>query len=99
MEASVDTKKILEVAARYRMRFEAENIPKQQMDLKKKLSELSRDEMLAHAHFLLDGIEAYAKARDGEGKCGRHLGFMQAVLSFAGWYSLEELMDHNRPTK
>lgn len=95
----METKKILEVVLLYRVRFEKESVPKQKMDPKKKLSELSKDEILAHAHYLLDGIEAYAKTLGEERKCGRHLGFMQALLSIAGWYSLEELMDHNRPAK
>ena len=54
--------------------------------------------MLAHAHYLLDGILEYAGNPDKKGKCGRHLGSYKTILLVAGWYTLEELMNPNRPT-
>ena len=59
----------------------------------------SSHEMLAHAHYLLDGIEVYARMRDKKGKTGRHLGSVQTLLWVAGWYTLGEIMEHNKPSK
>ena len=88
--------KIQQVAAMYRARLKHFKIPQVRMDPNRTLRELTDVEALAHAHFLLDGIEAYAEDRR-EGKCGRHLGAVQMILSYAGWYTLEDLMHHNRP--
>jgi hypothetical protein len=93
------TEKILSVVEKYRKDFERRNIPKTRMDPKKTLGSLSSEERLAHAHFLLDGIAEYAKNPDKKGKTGRHLASVQMILSFENWYTLEELMDHNRPDK
>lgn len=43
------------------------------------------------------GVKQYSAIPNKEGKTGRHLGSIQMCLSFAGWYSLEELMNHNKP--
>lgn len=91
--------KILEVVARYRHRFTLENIPKRRMNPHCFFSphrNASTRQMLMHAHYLLDGIEAYAKDPARTGKTGRHLGSCQTLLWAAGWYTLDELMQHNR---
>ncbi len=93
------TGKILEVVEKYREQFERRNIPKIRMDQKRTLGSLSTKELLAHAHFLLDGIVEYAKDPEKKGKTGRHLASVQIILSFVNWYTLEELMNHNRPDK
>lgn len=54
------------------------------------------DQMLAHAHYLIDGVEEFAKNPEKEGKTGRHLGSLQTLLWVARWYTLEELRRHNR---
>jgi hypothetical protein len=89
-------RKIQQVVAMYRARLRHHGIPEIRMDPKRTFKELTTEEALAHAHFLLKGVEAYAEDRR-EGKCGRHLGAVQMILSFAGWYTLEDLMQHNRP--
>ena len=59
---------------------------------------LTMREMLAHAYYLCNGVikllDNHEKNRD---KINRHLGFIQACLSFAGWYTLDQLRNHNRP--
>lgn len=60
------------------------------------MAELTKDEMLAHAHYLLDNVEEYANKPGKEGKTGRHLAAVQMILSFAGIYTVEDLMRHNR---
>ena len=91
--------KILEVVERYRKQFEEQKIPKKRIDTSKKFKDVSTDEALAHAHYLLDGIEEYAKNPEKVGKTGRHLGSLQTILSYAGWISLDDMMDHNRSDK
>lgn len=89
------TEKILSVVAVYRARFEKEGIMKIRMSPKE--CPKTPEVMLAHAHYLLDGIVEYAQDPEKVGKTGRHLGSMQTLLMCAGWYTLEECMDHNRP--
>ena len=89
--------KILAVVSLYREQFESRGIPKKRMDPTRTLGSLSSEERLAHAHFLLDGIATYAQQPDQQGKTGRHLASVQMILSFENWYTLEELMNQNRP--
>ncbi len=86
--------KIKSVCTLYRNRFEAEGIPKKRMPIDKHPQ--VKEEMLAHAHYLLDGILVFANDPENKGKTGRHLGSMQTLLWVAGWYTLEDLMNHNR---
>jgi hypothetical protein len=83
----------------YEERLVAERIPKVAMHPARTFASLSRKEILAHAHHLIDGVKLYAQyAHDPEkaGKTGRHLASIQMCLSFAGWYTLDDLKDHNR---
>ena len=103
MEKSHDTRNVLDVVNTYAAALEQENIPKRQMDPGRTFASLSRDELLAHAHYLCDNVRKYATERtenwaDGR-KVGSHLTSVQLCLSFAGWHdlTLRDLMDHNRP--
>ena len=87
--------KIKEVCALYRKRFEAEGIIKKRMPIDK--FPLTKGEMLAHAYYLLDGIEVLADDPEKKGKTGRHLDSVQTILWAAGWYTQDDLMKHNRP--
>ncbi|MBL1434110.1 hypothetical protein COB87_000850 [Candidatus Wolfebacteria bacterium] len=93
----MELKKILEVVTLYRKQLEEKNIPKKRMDISKTFGEVSSKDRLAHAHWLLDGIVEYANQKNKEGKTGRHLTSVQMILSFENWYTLKELMYHNRP--
>jgi len=93
-------RKILAIVRMYQGRFEREDIPKARMPEDEFFSEnpeIARGQMLAHAHFLLDGIREYAIDPEKKGKTGRHLASAQMMLWAAGWYTLEEIMNHNRP--
>jgi len=92
----MDSEKIISVVEMYEKRLRDVGVPKIRMNPKRTFASLSREEMLAHAHFLTDGVKEYAK----EGKLrkmGSHLTAIQMCLSFAGWYTLEDLMNHNKP--
>ena len=88
-------KKILAVVELYRERFEAEEIPKIRLGLDDKFC--SRWDMLAHAHYLLDGIVEYVENPEQVGETGRHLGCVQVLLIVCGCYTIREVMNHNRP--
>ncbi len=92
----MNSEKVISVIEMYQERLEKENVPKIRMDIKKTFASLNKDEILAHAHFITDGVKEYAKQGKLR-KMGSHLTVIQMCLSFAGWYTLEELMNHNRP--
>lgn len=82
----------------YEERLRKAKILKIPMDPKRTFESLSKAERLQHAHFLCEGIKKYAKDPQRQRKAGSHLTAVQMCLSFAGWYTLEDLMNHNRPT-
>jgi hypothetical protein len=54
-------------------------------------------ELIAHAKYLLPGIKELALQEGKWGKANRHLASVQMFLLMAGVFSLEDLMNHNRP--
>ncbi len=92
----MDSKKVISVIELYEEKFGRENVPKIRMDPKRTFASLNEKEILSHAHFLTDGAKEYAKQGKLR-KMGSHLTAIQMCLGFAGWYTLEELMNHNRP--
>lgn len=90
---------ILKIVEMYREEFERRGIQKKRMDTSLTLGSLTSNERLMHAHFLLDGIAIYVEDPEKEGKVNRHLASVQMILSFESWYTLNELMEHNRSNK
>ncbi|MEK7514623.1 MAG: hypothetical protein AAB587_02265 [Patescibacteria group bacterium] len=88
--------KIISVIEIYEKRLQTYEIPKERIDPKHTFASLSTEQILAHAHYLCDGAKEYARDPDKQGKVNRHLATIQMCLSFAGWYTLEDLMNHNR---
>lgn len=88
---------IISIIEMYEKRLQEANIPKVRMDPSRTFQSLSKDEILAHAHYLCDGVKEYARDPNLRRKTGSHLTAVQMCLSFAGWYTLEDLMKHNRP--
>ena len=88
--------KIISVVNMYERRLQVASVPKIRIDPKRTFASLRRDEILAHAHFLTDGLKELALNQEKQRKAGSHLTAIQMCLSFAGWYTLEELMNHNR---
>ncbi|MDO8742648.1 MAG: hypothetical protein Q7J45_03925 [bacterium] len=81
----------------YECRLRGAGIPKNKMDPRRTCESLNMFEILAHAHYLCDGVKEFAGNPRKQRKMGSHLAAVQMFLSFAGWYTLQELMDHNRP--
>ncbi len=94
-KAETPKTKIIALIDMYEKRLREENIPKIRIDIKRTFASLKQKEMLAHAHFLCDGVKIYAGNPGKQRKTGSHLTAVQMCLSFAGWYTLEELMNHN----
>ncbi|MHB8710609.1 MAG: hypothetical protein ACYC6X_03615 [Minisyncoccota bacterium] len=89
--------KIIAVIEMYEERLRRARIRKIRMDPKCTFESLSKGLLLAHAHSLCEGVKEYARDPQKQGKANRHLTAVQMCLSFAGWYTLEDLMNHNRP--
>lgn len=90
---------IVRVIQMYEQRLLEAAVPKKRMDPSRAFSSLSVDEILAHAHYICDGAKEFARDSDKFGKANRHLTVVQMCLGFAGWYTLQELMEHNRPVE
>lgn len=89
--------KIISIIEMYEELLREAGVPKTRMDPKRTFESTSVAERLAHAHFLCDGVKEYSRDPQRQRKTGSHLTAVQMCLSFAGWYTLEELMNHNRP--
>jgi hypothetical protein len=89
--------KIISVIEMYEQRLREADIPKIRISPKLTFGSCSPAELLAHAHYLCGGVKAYARDPDKLRKTGSHLTAVQMCLSFANWYTLEELMSHNKP--
>jgi hypothetical protein len=88
--------KMISVIKMYEVRLENAGVPKIRMDPRRTFASLTKDEMLAHAHFLCDGAKEYVCDPDRQRKAGSHLAAIQMCLSFAGLYTLADLMEHNK---
>lgn len=95
----MNTEKIKEVIDKYRQDLEHRQTYPVRMDITKCYVDLTQSQRLNHVHYLLDGLEAFYQDPEKKGKTGRHLGAIQAILCYEGFYSLEELMNHNRPNQ
>ncbi len=89
--------KIISVIKMYERRLLAADVPKLQISKNCTFACVGKAELLAHAHFLCDGVKTYARDPTKRRKTGSHLTAVQMCLSFAGWYTLGQLMEHNRP--
>ena len=90
------TKEVISLVEMYERCFQIEHIPKVRMDPRRTFQSLSKEEILAHAHFLCDGVKEYARDPKRRRKTGSHLTAVQMCLSFAGWFTLDDLLNHNR---
>jgi len=94
---SLAPRKILSIISIYEIQLRKGRIPKKRIPLKKDWSKCTKRELLGHAYYLIGGIKKYLKNKNKVGKVGRHLGSLQTILMIAGWQTLEDSMNHNRP--
>jgi len=90
------SEKVISVVEMYEKKLCEAGVPKTRMNPKRAFASLNKEEMLAHAHFLTDGVKECAKNGKWR-RMGSHLTAIQMCLSFAGWYTLEDIMNHNKP--
>lgn len=90
----MDSNKILEVIEIYSEYFTKEEI--EYVDFSHIDKPEANKEMLAHCHGMLHKIKEFIQ-EDRIEKAFRWLGFVQGCLWSTGCYSLEDLMNHNRP--
>ena len=91
------SEKIISVIEMYEKLLHESGVQKKRADSNKTFAELSKSELLSHAYFLCFGVKEFAQDFKRQRKAGSHLTAVQMCLSFAGWYTLEDLMNHNRP--
>lgn len=89
-------KKIYAVVEQYATALHAKHIKPKRIPTNKTFRDCSVDELLSHAHYLVVMFSTY-DAEAQYGKLNRHPAAIQMLLSFAGWYTLHDLMEHNRP--
>ncbi len=80
----------------YERKLREANVPKQRIDIDRTFGSLNAAEALAHAHYLCDGIRAFATDPERQRKAGSHLTAIQMCLSIAHWFTLKDLLEHNR---
>lgn len=74
-----------------------QHIPKVQVPPGSYFGKMKKEQLLAHANFLCDEVRKYADDSEHWGKANRLFASLQMCLSFAGWYTLQELQMMNRP--
>lgn len=89
---------IISVIEMYERRLVAAGVPRTRMDPRRAFRFTTIAERLAHAHYLCAGVKKYVQDPEKQRKTGSHLTAVQMCLSFAGWYTLEELIQHNTRT-
>lgn len=91
---------VVTVVSTYAEKLAKAGVKKESMDPDLTLASLSSQQHLAHAYYLCDGVIKRAQINNADWadgrKVGSHLTSIQYHLSLAGWYTLEELKDHNR---
>jgi hypothetical protein len=93
----MDMEQMKDVLGIYEERLLNAAIPKERMEPSKTFESLSRAERLAHAHYLVENLwKMMREAPEKSDKIHRHFAAIQMCLGFSGWYTLKELMDHNR---
>jgi len=92
----MDTQKIIEVVEMYHADLITHGTRPKRMESSKTFKELSEEELLSHAMYLCENIHGFIKDPEKRRKTGSHLTSIQLCLSFVGWYTLDDLMNHNR---
>ena len=93
----MDAKKIEGIVQMYKDKLVHNKIPSRRMNTSKAFQDTDRDERLMHAHYLCENIHTFLHDEEKWGKVNRHFTAIQMCLSYAGWYTLDELMGHNKP--
>ncbi len=89
-------KEILAIVAKYKKKLERSAITPRRIAKRRTFGSCTHIELLQHALYLVVHIEEIDSVRQRD-KLNRHFAAMQMCLSFADWYTLESLMNHNRP--
>lgn len=89
--------KILAITREYVQKLKEAGISPSRFPTNRSFNTATLDEILSHAHYLACNLQNI-HSQTQYGKLNRHFTAIQMCLSFAGWYTLDELMQHNRPT-
>jgi|SRR3989344_3032521 len=89
--------KIISIIEKYEEELARYNAERKRVKTSWTFRDAPRACVLDHAYYLCTGAKEFARDPERQGKANRHFAAIQMCLSFAGWYTLEELMNHNRP--
>ena len=92
---------ILDRVEQYETRLRKQGVQKQQMNPKRTFASASYTVLLGHALYLCDSVREHLRSpfKNKSENAHRHFSSLQMCLSFAGLYTLEELMDHTDSSK
>lgn len=90
--------KITSVIKQYKHLLEHQGVVPKRIDTRKNFKACSESEIRAHVLYLCNNALTLVGDHEQHDKLNRHLGAMQMLLSSIGMYTLDELMNHNRPT-
>jgi hypothetical protein len=95
----MDTHKITRILVEYKTKLDDLGVKPERILTHKTFRDYTEDPgaLLSHALYLVDGALVTAQDKEKYGKLNRHLTAIQMCLSFAGIYSLDQLMNHNKP--
>lgn len=95
----MENRKVLEVTEKYRRYFQEEVIQSKKYPHDKAVSFCNVDDILAHCHSMLSGVEEFISLadKDQRDRALIRFGFIQCGLWATGHYTVEDLKNHNRP--
>ncbi len=90
--------KILSILAKYEQFFSLieYGVEPRRIDPSRTFESCTKQEILSHARYLVENFKNI-NVETQCGKANRHLAAIQMCLSFAGIFTLQDLMNHNRP--
>ena len=92
----MDQEKVREVLATYKKKFEELKVEKKKLPKEMFGSKYTPVYVMSHCHAMLDEMEIFIQEGRMD-KVFRWLGFIQGCLWTEGVYSLDDLMNQNRP--
>lgn len=93
----MDMQTIVCATQQYRDTLDDSGIVPQRIDEHSRFADVSVNQLLQHARYLCDSVLDFAQHSDKTHKTNRHYAALQMCLSFAGWYTLGDIMNHSRP--
>lgn len=89
--------KIIAVVETYEKLLAHQGVAKVRIAEHRTFASATKEELLQHAHYLCEGTKVLARDPEKRPRTRSHLTTIQICLSLAGWYTLGDLVSHNKP--